>query len=559
MYQLTEAKRNNNPLVAFVACYFNDLRPGLSASSMGPPVTHVRHVFYNSASFVSYAELMHAAGGDTSQLPPHLRSVVVWNSELFAVIGARVIRQLQHQASELSDSQVVSPPAEPSILVAFALARLMFSFRFFLKTLLEWDRVHDLVKPFGFVSVAVRTANDCTGPSFKYCYYIRHPRQAGYADQHIGLQADPKLEYVMYTRPQEELVVFLHDSHGLPGRRIKMPDATSEGSRRIQTCIDTIEKLGTDWVAVALGLGTLPRTYRSAPREDCLWPNPNWGISNSSAMDLATQTASWLLSQPWDIVAHASMRNPALVLDDMLDEMMRSSFSWSSLRRVKEETRRVNQHLERRKPHSFGKHSLPANPADLLLEQPAMALKELEWMCRRMINVVTVIGFGKDSALIAIPTIFNLPGVPNMAYNLHNETDACWALRIFVYLVWAILRAATGVSLQVASVSHKANIKEGEGTIQWVKHCSSNREAVVLAEHFQVIGQIAGEIFCLKPRRAPLYTYVGGGFEEQPVDVSTIVVKCHLLQMAASVLNACALITGAANALVAFGLGRHHL
>ena len=200
------------------------------------------------------------------------------------------------------------------------------------------------------MSVAVRTANDCTGPSFKYCYYIRHPRQAGYADQHIGLQADPKLEYVMYTRPQEELVVFLHDSHGLPGRRSKMPDATSEGSRRIPKCIDTIEKLGTDWVAVALGLGTLPRTYRSAPREDCLWPNPNWGISNSNAMDLATQTASWLLSQPWDIVAHASMRNPALVLDDMLDEMMRSSFSWSSLRTVKEETRRVNQHLRGANP-----------------------------------------------------------------------------------------------------------------------------------------------------------------------------------------------------------------
>ena len=95
-------------------------------------------------------------------------------------------------------------------------------------------------------------------------------------------------------------------------------------------------------------------------------------------MDLATQAASWLLSQPWDIVAHASMRNPALVLDDLLDEMIRSSFSWSSLRRVKEETRRANQHLERRKPHSFGKHSLPANPGDLLLEQPAMALRELE-------------------------------------------------------------------------------------------------------------------------------------------------------------------------------------
>ena len=61
---------------------------------------------------------------------------MVWNSELFAVIGARAIAQLQHQASELSDSQVVSPPAETSILVAFALARLMFSFKFFLKAVL---------------------------------------------------------------------------------------------------------------------------------------------------------------------------------------------------------------------------------------------------------------------------------------------------------------------------------------------------------------------------------------------------------------------------------------
>ena len=41
VHQLTQAKRNNNPLVAFLACYFNDLCPGLSASSMGPPVARV--------------------------------------------------------------------------------------------------------------------------------------------------------------------------------------------------------------------------------------------------------------------------------------------------------------------------------------------------------------------------------------------------------------------------------------------------------------------------------------------------------------------------------------
>ena len=64
----------------------------------------------------------------------------------------------------------------------------------------------------------------------------------------------------------------------------------------------------------------------------------------------------------------------------------------------------------------------------------------------------------------------------------------------------------------------------------------------------------------MKPRRAPLYTYVGGGFEEQPVDVSTIVVKCHSLQMVASVLNACALITQVQQKhLLRFGLGIHYL
>ena len=131
----------------------------------------------------------------------------------------------------------------------------------------------------------------------------------------------------------------------------------------------------------------------------------------------------------------------------------------------------------------------------------------------------------------------------DLVYHVEGPGPGCMALRMFVRLVWLILRAATGVSLQIASVSHKANFKEGDGVLQWVKHCSSNREAVVLAENFDVVLPADGENFSRKPRRAPLYVYVGGGFEEQPEDVATIVVKCHGLDVTASVLVACALIT----------------
>ena len=151
---------------------------------------------------------------------------MVWHSELFAVIGARIIRQLQHEASQLPGSDELISSAEPLILAAFALARLMQPFKYFLKTLLGWAPVACLVRPLGLHSVAVRTANDCTGPSFKYCYYIRHPRHVGMADQHAGLQADPKLEYIMYTRARLELVVFLQDSHGLLAGVVMSPTAT---------------------------------------------------------------------------------------------------------------------------------------------------------------------------------------------------------------------------------------------------------------------------------------------------------------------------------------------
>ena len=213
------------------------------------------------------------------------------------------------------------------------------------------------------------------------------------------------------------------------------------------------------------------------------------------------------------IVQHLSSRGGmSLMLDDMLDATMGGTFGHAPLRRIRADFASANPGLALRKPPSFGVHGMPADPSILLRASPRMAANELEAMGCRMINAVHVTGFGRDSALIAIPTIIGIPGVDDMVYHVEGPGPGCMALRMFVRLVWLILRAATGVSLQIASVSHKANFKEGDGVLQWVKHCSSNREAVVLAESFDVVRTAAGgENFSRKPRRAPLYVYVGGG------------------------------------------------
>ena len=277
---------------------------------------------------------------------------------------------------------------------------------------------------------------------------------------------------------------------------------------------------------------------------DCLWPDSAWQISWHDAMHYASETTSCMISKPWYIVQHLSSRGGmSLMLDDMLDATMGGTFGQAPLRKIRADFASANPGLALRKPPSFGVHGMPADPSILLRASPRMAANELEAMGCRMINAVHVTGFGRDSALIAIPTIIGIPGVDDMVYHVEGPGPGCMALRMFVRLVWLILRAATGVSLQIASVSHKANFKEGDGVLQWVKHCSSNREAVVLAESFDVVLHADGENFSRKPRRAPLYVYVGGGFEEQPEDVATIVVKCHGLDVTASVLVACALIT----------------
>ena len=69
----------------------------------------------------------------------------------------------------------------------------------YLGEMLKWEPVK---APLTFANVAVRAANDCIGPTLKFVYYVRHRRYVGQDDQHMGIQSDEKLEYVMCARAQ---------------------------------------------------------------------------------------------------------------------------------------------------------------------------------------------------------------------------------------------------------------------------------------------------------------------------------------------------------------------
>jgi hypothetical protein len=68
--------------------------------------------------------------------------------------------------------------------------------------------------------VQVRLPSDLTGPSATYSYVIRHPRsrssgQSAWRDtdlQHHGQQTVDELNYIMESRPEKGLFVFMHEA-----------------------------------------------------------------------------------------------------------------------------------------------------------------------------------------------------------------------------------------------------------------------------------------------------------------------------------------------------------
>ena len=482
MHYLTAVKRNGAPLCKFVATYFSDLCPDFVASDVAPS-TVIRHVIYFTDKFEPLRQLLVDIKRTSTlrMIPPHLHASVVWNSGLFAALGARIIRQLHHEAQRLPGNARVS---DAIILVGFALSRLLKPFARYLSELLNWEPVKTAVAPLTFANVTVRVANDCTGPTFKFVCYVRHCRYVGQSDQHMGIQSDEKLEYVMYTRAQEELVVFLQDTHGTP-ENVKQIYTDRGGVHpsavRLAKCLETIKKLGTPYVLLDLE-GTTTESRWANLRDDALWPDESWQVPHWQAIQWAMWTANWMRSShdQTALVVKGVCDGPAssLILDERMDEVLKSSMFAEPVDTFqKKNLARTWQHVEHRAPPNFGSFSLPALPLQMLAGDSALVLSEAATWTARLVSAVSVMGFGHQSASVAIPTLAGLPGIAAMPYDA-SDARGNNPLRVLVRLIYLVLKVcAQPARLNVASVLHKANFKDdsrSDATLWWVKHCGSN-------------------------------------------------------------------------------------
>ena len=91
------------------------------------------------------------------------------------------------------------------------------------------------------------------------------------------------------------------------------------------------------------------------------------------------------------------------------------------------------RHVEHRGTPNFGSFSLPAPPLQTLADDSALVRREAAYW---RANAVSAMGFGHQSALLAISSMEGLPGIANMPY------DASYArcnnpIRILVRLIYS--------------------------------------------------------------------------------------------------------------------------
>ena len=141
-------------------------------------------------------------------------------------------------------------------LVGFALSRILKPFFRYLGELLNWEPLKAAIAPLTFSNGAARAATDRTGPAFKFVYDIRLGCYVGQNGEHMGIQSNVNLEYAMYTRAQQELVVFLQDTHGTP-ENINHIFRDKSGARnsapRFAKCLETIKQLESPCVLLNVG------------------------------------------------------------------------------------------------------------------------------------------------------------------------------------------------------------------------------------------------------------------------------------------------------------------
>ena len=343
--------------------------------------------------------------------------------------------------------------------------------------------------------VQVHLPGDLTGPSATYCYVIRHPRyradgQADWRDtdlQHHGQQTVDELNYIMESRPEKGLFIFMHKAtpRATPGEGGR--SAPARGWQDITERIRIERELGVPAYSPRCDRPEQLPLSRDAADQ---FVASSW----RDAVQVALQHIRRVRPEARDEVAKASGLlgdqdgEPAMSVQDTLRSLGSQELVLQSERSAK---RRGEARQEGPQPLAdFGRRAWPRDPtaaaSDMDIAQLRGYLVELGW---RLVDHVAVQVQGKKACQISAPLLAPLPGYVSPNYS----TTAAWAvpgtptlLTAFVLCVWAVYqrqRTPQSKSYAVMSVHHKASVTEEggseEGIIWWSRACNADGEAVI--------------------------------------------------------------------------------
>ena len=502
MYHLTETKRFGDPLATYLARAHPNLCSHLRASSALGKHTPVRHIWYTApcSSWYNLGYFLGVASCKRLQESPAAwkSAAAVWNDGLFAILAASILTVLQEEAKQRREANRGFEEDELVVVVCAAIRRVVGPFQLLMDALLT-DR--DVLARFDLEGlqpdhVQVRLPSDLTGPSATYSYVIRHPRsrssgQSAWQDkdlQHHGQQTVDELNYIMESRPEKGLFVFMHEA--------ATPSETGRSARGWQNLSERIQ------IERELGIPSyspdcdrpeqLPLTSRDATDQfvASTWRRAVQAASahtcrlRNEARDAVIKATGLLGDQDGD--------GPSMSVHDTLRSLGSQELVLQDERSAK---RRGETRQEGPPPLAdFGCRAWPRDPVravadDIDTAQLRGLLVELGW---RLVDHVALQVQGKTAVQLSVPLLDPLPGYDSPNYSATAASALPGKpslLTAFVLCVWAVYqcqRAPESKSYAIMSVHHKASITEeggsDEGITWWSRACNADREAVILID-----------------------------------------------------------------------------
>ena len=563
VYHLTETKRFGNPLATYLAHAHPELCADLSACPALGKETPVTHVWYK-APCPSWYNLGFFLGGarkkpfrDTSawQL-----SAATWNDGLFSLLAACVLTLLQQEAHKRRALNIGFAEDELVVVVCAAIRRVVGPFQVVLNALLNDANVRaqfDLEEVLPD-HVQVRLPGDLTGPSASYVIVVRHPRFRGQSQiewkdgdlQHHGRQTIDELNYIMESRPELGLYIFMHDQ--------PPPDASTSSRADPSGWRDILGKQALE----AKQELQIIRHEVDCERLAGQPPLVTGAISWQDALGLVSRFVRHHRQHSHDAVVKATgllgdgdeESHAPTLLDTLRDLGSQDLVEESGL----EAKRRGEARNECPMPLAdFGRRAWPRDPAQVCQEDFAPnalhgLMVELGW---RMVDFVAVQVQGKTAFQVSVPLLDPLAGYDSPNYSTWGSaapgapSPQPSLLTAFVLCVWAVYKATCppphAQSYAMMSVHHKASVTEGggdQGVTWWTRACNTDREAIILlkAEDAETLLQNADRYRRPpKPRAPPLYCYIGMGVDRQPECITGMVVRTKSVELTAAVCVAC--------------------